>query len=302
MKSFKNFPPGWENIKVPTSSRRAMLAGIATYAPCLPKGIWGQRAVAALVRIAGPRALPGKSFEWQPPLPEPDWTQLVAVIKDAIGPYDAHSVYERRRGRPGLLMLFMRAGRPIGFLKARQGTGEAIARERLALEAIEGAAPRSFAAPRLLTAGEIGGDWTFVLTSAMPPGIHRMLPTGPPLEIHRDVAVALGGLPKPEGTPSHWEPFHGDFTPWNLRRFREGPPWLIDWEESGWGPPEADAAFYYASSHAIGRAVGPQPAVTDEVRAFWWDRVRARTAANLEAGRELRPLDYGLLEAFSPGR
>jgi hypothetical protein len=216
-----------------------------------------------------------------------------------VGRYDAHTVYERRRGREGLLMLLLRSGRPIGFVKARHDSPAEIDRERRALEALEAAPPMAFHAPRVVGAGELSG-WQYVVTSAMPAGMHRMVKGVPPEAIHDEIEAALQVLPKPEDTPEHWMPFHGDFTPWNLRRFRSGLPWLIDWEESGWAPPGADALFYRASAYAIGRAVDDKPFEQDEAAAFWFERMQRRTADNVAAGLELRPLDHGLLEALRP--
>ena len=299
MSRYKSFPPGWDNIKVPMSSRAAMLAGMGTYAPCLPKGIWGQRAMWALVSVAGPRALPGRAVAWEPPLAAEPWEELEASLRRAVGPYDAHTVYERRRGREGLLMLLLRSGEPVGFLKARHESPDEIDRERRALEALETTPPTSFHAPRVVGEGEVAG-WQYVVTSAMPAGIHRMIKGAPSAAIHAEISAALEALRKPDGTPDHWVPFHGDFTPWNLRRFRTGKPWLIDWEESGWAPPGADAVFYRASAYAIGRAIDDAPFEHDEAGAFWFERMQRRTADNVAAGLELRPLDNGLLEAFAP--
>jgi hypothetical protein len=253
----------------------------------------------ALVTLAGPRALPGRSAAWEPPLPDVQWQELESALRQAVGQYDAHTVYERRRGREGLLMLLLRSGRPIGFLKARHESPDEIDRERRALEALEATPPSSFDAPRVVGAGDIGG-WQYVITSAMPAGMHRMIKGLPPAVIHSDIAAALAALPRPDGTPDHWTPFHGDFTPWNLRRFRTGKPWLIDWEESGWAPPGADAVFYRASAYAIGRATDDAAFEHDEAAAFWFEKMRQRTAANVAAGLEMRPLDRGLLEAFAP--
>ncbi len=297
MSRYKNFPPGWENIKVPLDSKAATLAGMGTYAPCLPKGIWGQRVLWALVRIGGSRALPGKSFEWTPPLAADDWQSLNKAMVEAVGPFDSHTVYERRRGRAGLLMLLMREGRPVGFLKARHGSADEIAHERLALEALETTPPLSFRAPRVLGASAIA-DWHFVVTAAMPAGIHSMLPAAPPGAIHDEIEAALQTIPKDDGTPDHWRPFHGDFTPWNLRRFKTGHPWLFDWEECGWAPPGADSIFYRASAYAIGRPLDDMPFEKGEASDFWRQWVRERSAANAAAGLEERPLDRGLAEAF----
>ena len=277
-----------------------MLAGIGTYAPCLPKGIWGQRAMWALVSVAGPRALPGKAVDWSPPLDPPEWAALTETLESAIGAFDAHTVYERRRGRAGLLMLLMRSGKPVGFMKARHNDPGEIDREVAALQSLEANPPTSFSVPRVLEAGSVG-EWNFVLTTTMPAGMHRMINGAPAMSISRDISSGLADLARPEGTAEHWQPAHGDFTPWNLRVFRgDSKPWLIDWEEACWAPPGADALFYRASAFAIGRPTDDEPFPVDEAAAYWARRVRQRTADNRAAGLEMRPLDRGLEEAFAP--
>ena len=46
---------------------------------------------------------------------------------------------------------------------------------------------------------------------------------------------------------------HGDFTPWNLRSSRTRALSLVDWEDAGWGPPDADEVLYRAVSAALTR-------------------------------------------------
>jgi hypothetical protein len=68
-----------------------------------------------------------------------------------------------------------------------------------------------------------------------------------------DVPQALEGLlPRPDAIPGHWRPTHGDFVPWNLREDASGQLWLLDWEDSGWGPPLADLLRYVVAYHSLG--------------------------------------------------
>jgi thiamine kinase-like enzyme len=68
-----------------------------------------------------------------------------------------------------------------------------------------------------------------------------------------DVPEALDGLlSRPNGIPGHWRPIHGDFVPWNLREDARGQLWLLDWEDSGWGPPLADLLRYVVAYHSLG--------------------------------------------------
>jgi hypothetical protein len=74
-----------------------------------------------------------------------------------------------------------------------------------------------------------------------------------------DVPLALEGLlPRPDGIPDHWRPMHGDFVPWNLREDASGQLWLLDWEDSGWGPPLADFLRYVVAYHSLGWNDPPQ--------------------------------------------
>jgi hypothetical protein len=55
-------------------------------------------------------------------------------------------------------------------------------------------------------------------------------------------------LPAPAMTPEDWEPAHGDFVPWNIRRAPNGQIWLTDWEDACWAPPFTDEVRF-ASAH-----------------------------------------------------
>jgi O-antigen/teichoic acid export membrane protein len=62
-----------------------------------------------------------------------------------------------------------------------------------------------------------------------------------------DLDDALAGE-TPAGVPARYRPMHGDLTPWNLRRSREGRVVLFDWEHAGYGPPHADLVRYLGTS------------------------------------------------------
>ncbi len=67
---------------------------------------------------------------------------------------------------------------------------------------------------------------------------------------------------------------HGDLTPWNLRVRRDGGVTLVDWEDAGWGPPQADAVLLHASRRAL-FGVAP-PALSREAADFWLQRIADR--------------------------
>ena len=76
--------------------------------------------------------------------------------------------------------------------------------------------------------------------------------------VAEDASVSLEGLlPRPDDTPAHWRPMHGDYVPWNLRADSSGQLWLIDWEDAGWGPPLADFVRYIVAYHSLSRWRSP---------------------------------------------
>jgi hypothetical protein len=203
-----------------------------------------------------------------------DWHALRSDIVSAVGSFDTMAVYERREGRPGMLLLLIDGATPVAFLKAHGGDGAAIARENRALTAMWRTALETFRVPQPLLTGW-RGDWHFIVTSAMPPRLHRSLRQAPPGAMLTEIEHGLSALSRPDDTPDDWVPAHGDLTPWNLRRVDSGVPYLIDWEEAGWAPPGADAALYGATARTVG--VPPfdvlPPASGSE---YWIDKISRR--------------------------
>lgn len=298
--TYKAFPPGWNNIRVPVHRKGATLAGIATYTPCVAKGIWGQRAAWALVAAGGPRLLPGRTSTWEPPLERDDWQHFLSELSAIAGTFDSHTVYERRRGRRGLMMLLLAGDDPIGFVKARELPGNGVIREEEALRLVAGAGPETFQSPTVLGSGEVGG-WRYLVTSPIPPRMHRMIDGIPPAAMVDEIDSILSGLSRPSDVPGHWRPFHGDFTPWNLRQIDNHRPWLIDWEDSGFAPPEADMTLYLATAYAIGKQLAEVPLARSEAVEYWWTEMNRRIREKLDWGLELRQLDHGLIEALGNG-
>ena len=185
------------------------------------------------------------------------------------------SLYERRTNqhRTGLLLLLLDEGTPTAFVKAMSEHGR-VTTEAKALEAVETAAPSSFTSPRLLARGEWEG-WGYLATTPLPPVPHRMLRGDAPDAVLAEIRTALSALPRPTDAPGHWQPAHGDFTPWNLRTAKGwAAPVLIDWEEAGWAPPGTDRALYRAAMRALGHDVpAPEPS---EATTFLADKVDGR--------------------------
>jgi aminoglycoside phosphotransferase (APT) family kinase protein len=68
---------------------------------------------------------------------------------------------------------------------------------------------------------------------------------------------------------------HGDFTPWNLRQSGRTL-YLVDWEQAGWGPPDADEVLYRMTAAALhigaGRRGWAPGAGSAEAVRYWADR------------------------------
>jgi hypothetical protein len=271
---YKDFPPGWNHIKIPLSSRRAALAGLAMYSACRPQGLWLQRVAWLWVRLLGPRWLPGRSVEWSPPV-DGAWPELARTLREAIGPFDALAGYSRvQASRPGMALLLFCRGGPVAFVKLRHGHSDALANEERALRSLAEYGPRSFSAPRPLSSGMVSG-WHYLAVSPLPARLHRA-PARPPLgAILEEVEAALGRLPKPESVLPEWRPMHGDFAPWNLRQSGRGALFLIDWEGAGWGPPGADDVFYRATAAALAEHTSAVTGNPEAVR-FWRQRINQR--------------------------
>lgn len=288
-KRYKDFPPGWRHIKVPMSSRRAAIAGLGLYCPSRPKALWAQRAARAWVAIFGPRALPGWSLPWIP-LSEREWPDLSDTLRRELGEFDEVAGYSRTQAsRGGVGLLLLRHGSAIAFVKLRAGDHGQLANELCSLDATWRYRPRAFGVPQPLRFGSMG-DWQYLATTPLPPGLHRP-PCHPPLRaILEEVEAALTGLPRPPGTPDHWRPMHGDFAPWNLRQVRGGSLFLVDWEAAGWAPPGADAVFYEAARAALGHQFADRCHAPEAVQ-FWRERVLAHHPENARDHRLAKALD-----------
>jgi len=267
MRSHRAFPPGRGNLKIPTSSRWAAQAGLALYAPCRPKGRFARWVAWRMVDVFGTRALPGNPVEWQPPMEAEVWRALTSEWSESVGPFDEVAVHERIQvSRRGLTALLLSDGKPVGFVKVRDGDAAPLLNEFRALTSISSSEPSLFEVPQPVAMASLEG-WHYLLTAALRPDLHRV-PSEPPLrEIAAEIRSGLKAIPRPVGTPQHWEPMHGDFTPWNLRQRRDGSCFLIDWEEAGWAPPGADEVYYWATVRVLGKRT------RDENRVRWHEAV-----------------------------
>ena len=280
------FPPIWGHLEIPTSSRRAALAGLALYAPCKRWTIIAHRVIWAATAALGPAALPGRREVWRPPMEDEIWRGLLREWETRLGRPEAFAVYHRRpAGRHGFNLLALRDDEPAAFLKLRAGVGTELENEYQALERVHAFGPKAFRAPECLALGEHGG-WHYLALTPLPARPHRP-PRHPRLEpVVHEIDAALRTLPRRAETPPHWTPMHGDFTPWNLRRLDDGPLMLFDWEDAGWGPPGADEVLFQATEAALGRATDSGWA-REEALAYWQERLRAKPDAGTGGGRRV---------------
>lgn len=288
MDRYKTFPPRWSHIRVPLSSRASAKAAVGLYAPCVRKGYIVQRAAWVTVSLLGPRALPGPAVAWEPPMTAATWDSLVAAWTDEVGPHDTLAVYQRpQQARGGLALLLLRRGTPLAFVRLRRSGAEVFAAEQRTLRALEAAHITAFWHP--VPIGTAGADgWQSLLTTAMAAAPHRPVKRPDLGAITAAIRGALDPvLERPADLPSHWEPMHGDLTPWNVRQVR-GSVAIIDWEDAAWGPPQADATLYRAAVAALRGE--DQHAAAPEAAQFWLRRLAERPddAVDHELGRRLR--------------
>ncbi|WP_061294920.1 phosphotransferase [Herbidospora cretacea] len=275
--SFVRYPPGRANVWIPVGDARSAAAGLSLLTFSKPLPLLAQRTLHRAVRIAGPWLLPGRREKWEPPVD--GWDALLAEVAEAVGRVDGVALYLRPQStRPGAAALLLRDGRPVGFLKVREG----LEREAGVLRLLDGG--DGFRAPVVL--GE-GHSW--LVMSAMEPVPARPARKVDVVDLTARIQRLLADLPKPPGTPGHWLPMHGDLTPWNLRRTRGRVPWLIDWEDAAWAPPGADEVYFRAAETTL-FGVDPVPTGYAEAAAHW--------EAVISKRHDDLPLNGGMLAAL----
>lgn len=245
------------------------------YTPCKPMGVWFQRVAWGAVSMFGPRTLPGKKVGWEPPMDPELWDALLVRWRQVFGSFETMAVYQRlQMDRSGFLLLLIHNNSPLAFLKIKKHPHSPFLSESNVVNAVSKFRPQSFSIPDLLLLGELAG-WHYLATKPLPPYPHRV-PKNPPLNlITREIGTALTAIPPPPETLSHWRPMHGDFTPWNLRQLRDGTLVLIDWEDTGWGPPSADEVLYRATAASLGAPL-INVSDADEAVAFWEHRLKTQ--------------------------
>ncbi len=290
------YPPSGR-LLVPAHGARGAAAGATVLMACRPVVVAAHHGAWAALRVLGPRVLPGEriGLESAEPLGE-----LLAPLRAALGPFDGAAVLTRRQAlRPALLALVLRDGRPRAFVKAvPTSTDAGLRREQAALHALAGArGPGGIVVPRVIAAGSDRG-WSWLASTPMPARPHRPAGQRTPVE---EIASWLHGaladaVPRDDTVPSHWSAMHGDFAPWNVRRYLGGPLALVDFEEAALAPPAADVTYWHAARAAL-RDAQPAVPLDDEARGYWLGVVEARLARGVDP-----TLDQRLVNALRGSR
>lgn len=300
--TFKRFAPGAEHVHVPTSSKKAALAGIAFYTACRPQPVRAQKMAWLGTRLLGPRVIPGRSMAWEPPMQAEEWDALVARWRRWVSGFDTMAVAYRGGAESGLRILLLRDGEPRAVAKVHSMESGRCGREEEALRLMAESRPRTFRVPGVMASGQEGG-WCYLLLRPLPAKIHRV-PEAPPLtSIVGEIHTGLSGLRRPDHAPHHWHAMHGELTPWTLRELPDGTLVLLDWEGVTWAPPGADEVLYKAAAAAItGRL--PGPIHVREAVEFWRRRALSEEALSHQ-GPDFPIQFLGALDAMtanaSPG-
>jgi hypothetical protein len=271
----RRFPPTVGNLLLPVDSRSAARAGLACYAACRTRTRGAQILAYGIAGALGPRAVPGRTTSWSPPMNSDIWLDLRRRWRAIAGDSDHMVVFERRHSeRSGFATLLLDGGRPILFVKIGLRSDGVLAREFHAQSLVASSEPVTFRVPRPLNLDSVG-NWSSLAMEPLPSAFSSP-PRRPPLgAIVAEIRSSLAAIPRPPEVPSHWEPMHGDFTPANLRQYPAGFLTLIDWEQVGWGPPAADETHYIAWSAALRGKVPAFPNRMEESRRYWLTRVRS---------------------------
>lgn len=290
---FKRFAPGVDHVHVPISSREAALAGIAFYTACRAETLRAQKRTWLATKILGPRVLSGSASSWAPPIQVDEWHALLGRWRRSVSDFDSFAVSFRGGADGGIRVLLLLGGEPRAVAKIHSAQSQRSDREELALTLMTASRPRTFGVPRIVASGR-EGEWRYLLLRPLPARIHRVADSPPLARIAAEIHTGLSALPRPDDVPRHWNPMHGELTPWTLRQTADGSLVVLDWEEMAWAPPGADEVLYRAADAAItGRH--PGPIHVREAVEFW--RRRAPDSAALARrgpdfpGRFLRALD-----------
>lgn len=296
---YKEFPPGWNHVRVPLSSRKGARAGLSLYTPGSTKGKAAHKLASWIVRVAGPRFLPGKAEAWTPEMAPGVFESLHETWQAEIGGFDEMAFYlPRQEAREGLAVLCIRDGQPCAFIKLRRVPAAPLLHESNAHQMAWAHHPQHFSLAEPLTSGEQAG-WAYFAVGPLPPGLYKR-PHAPPLEaIVAEIQAALAGLEDQRQAPEGWKPMHGDFTPWNLRRTSSGALYLIDWEFASWAPQGADLALYVATERSLRGASQDDIEIPTDAASFWHEIFSKKIEAKSRAGDDDLFLDVKMRDQLA---
>jgi hypothetical protein len=239
------FPPGRSFLLVPRRPRRAVAAALALYEAVEPR----QRILLAAAQVGAAVGAPRlvRPVAEVPPGLDPTWwaAWTDAVARPEVGPVAQVAFRVPPNGRVAALLL-AEGGEPVGFAKVLpRPPGPLHDTINRALQA-----GSAFAAPMVLAEGTFRGV-TYRLDTPLPAGAHRRPPHDPPRirAVIDEWQSQLASLAPPPEVPPDWVVCHGDFTPRNLRVFRDAGWWLIDWDNARWGPRLADELHYWCAEY-----------------------------------------------------
>ena len=262
-----------------------MLAGMTLYGPSRPRAVALQRVLYACALLSGGRFVPGTRPEaWSAPMAADAWQQLVGEWRALVGTaIDGVAVHRRAQSERSGFTVFVCAGRRSIVVRMSTSASSIDLEQRVARSVAERGV-ETFSVPRPRGSGEID-RWFWGASDAIANRPHRPVRHLPERLTAEIAGVAESVRPRDPDVPSHWVAAHRDLSPWNLRR-ASGKRWLIDWEDCGWAPPEADEVYFAATRAAVAERARLPLRWTDSQReavAYWLDRIGQREAAPIEA-------------------
>lgn len=263
------FPPPSGPLSVPTSSRRALRAGVSLWSASRLRARILQRAYWLVGGLGAPSLIPGRRHSAAGLIRAEAEHDHDLAWREWFGDFDERAVYRPpQEDRAGVALLLLHAGRPRGFVKFRPNWDagpEHRATSRLGRA-------ETFIAPKVVGLLQAEG-WTSLGFEALPGRIHSPRVSAP-LEAISEEISELVRLDSP--CPPGWRPMHGDMGPWNLRRVPGMGTVLFDWENVGPAPPHSDLVFYLAAARAVGVPVRKTWEVDADAVSFWRDRISQR--------------------------
>lgn len=207
----------------------------------------------------------------------------------SIGSFDSLAVHLRRpAGREGFSVLLLQSGEPVAFVKLRALHSQRIDNERRALQKIGASGPTAFWVPTVLDCDN-AGKWRYLALSPLPPRIHCVARNVDLQDLCEQITSSLAtDTNRPSNLERGWVPIHGDLTPWNLRRI-DSSVVIIDWEDTTWGPPDADLLWHDTVVSALDLDVPTSGyRASKEAYEFWLNSLTIRNEAQSQQTLAIR--------------